>query len=214
MSRHGRVPATLTIDGETHTIAEWAHRAGLYHSTLSMRLARGMSPKEAITRPPRPRNTTITAFGETLTVQEWGQRQGISPTLIMSRIGRGMSPEEALTKEVTQMYRYICVDGVAHTIREWAEKLDITPEALRLRLSRGYSEREAVTFGFHQHRVRTGKRYTARGLSLTIGEWSARSGIKRETIINRLRRGWPVEEAVTRPPLKPEQSQMRKRGKA
>lgn len=48
----------LTIDGETHPRIVWLRRYGLGTSTFRQRIARGLSPKEALTRMKniRPRN--------------------------------------------------------------------------------------------------------------------------------------------------------------
>jgi hypothetical protein len=48
-------------------------------------------------------------------------------------------------------------------------------------------------------------RIEARGESHTTAEWSRISGVKRETIANRVKRGWPPEEAIFKTPLKPGQ---------
>jgi hypothetical protein len=37
---------------------------------------------------------------------------------------------------------------------------------------------------------------TCRGLSLSLSEWSARGGIKKTTICQRIKRGWPVDRAL------------------
>jgi len=40
-----------TIDGATHTIAEWSRISGLSQSTIGNRLKRGWSPKDAVFKP-------------------------------------------------------------------------------------------------------------------------------------------------------------------
>ena len=44
----------ITLDGETHTIAEWSDITGIRHSTICQRLAMGWDPKDILTRPLRP----------------------------------------------------------------------------------------------------------------------------------------------------------------
>lgn len=39
--------------------------------------------------------------------------------------------------------------------------------------------------------------YTAKGLTLSITQWSAYSGIKRLTIAARIRNGWSIKRAVS-----------------
>lgn len=44
--------------------------------------------------------------------------------------------------------------------------------------------------------------YTHNGESLHIGEWSERTGMSRNTILGRIRRGWSVSDAITLPVIK------------
>jgi integrase len=44
-------PKTLTIDGETRTLADWCRARGLHPSTVKSRLAAGLPPAEALARP-------------------------------------------------------------------------------------------------------------------------------------------------------------------
>ncbi len=48
-------------------------------------------------------------------------------------------------------------------------------------------------------RKRTGHLIEHKGRSLTIRQWSAETGIKRETIAQRLYAGWEVERALSQP---------------
>ena len=50
----------ITVDGETHQIAEWARRTGRGRAALAARLARGWSPVEAITLPRGGRKSAAT----------------------------------------------------------------------------------------------------------------------------------------------------------
>jgi hypothetical protein len=49
-----RTGITLTFDGETHTVAEWAQKLGMGEMTLRSRLKHGMPLAEALTRPVAP----------------------------------------------------------------------------------------------------------------------------------------------------------------
>lgn len=44
----------ITLDGETHTIAEWSDITGMRHSTITQRLNQGWSDEDVLTRPLRP----------------------------------------------------------------------------------------------------------------------------------------------------------------
>lgn len=44
----------LSLNGETHTVAEWADITGMKHSTILERMKRGWDDEEVLTRPLRP----------------------------------------------------------------------------------------------------------------------------------------------------------------
>ncbi len=51
-----------------------------------------------------------------------------------------------------------------------------------------------------QHRNRSDNhRLTFRGETLCLTEWAQRIGIKKTTLLERIRRGWSIEDALTRP---------------
>lgn len=86
--------------GERHTLGELAEIGGMGYNTLYMRLYRGMTIDDAMTRPIVPKGRKyITANGMTLTVKEWAERLGMKPGSIHERIRRGYSPEQAVTLE-------------------------------------------------------------------------------------------------------------------
>jgi hypothetical protein len=43
-----RTNHTVTLNGETKTIMQWAEELGLEHCTISLRLKRGLSPEQAL----------------------------------------------------------------------------------------------------------------------------------------------------------------------
>ena len=51
--------------------------------------------------------------------------------------------------------------------------------------------------------MRSNRRLTFNGETLTLTDWSRRTGLGVTTIRERLRRGWSVEVALTTPPLDP-----------
>lgn len=62
-ARNTRRNKRVTYNGETKCIAEWAEQIGLSHYGLSMRLSRGLSPDEALSRPRFDRSKTEVAKG-------------------------------------------------------------------------------------------------------------------------------------------------------
>lgn len=96
----------ITIGDQTLTLSEWAEKAGVSKTTAHGRIARGISPEEALfgippTRKDIARNrqsTVLITIGErTLPLTEWAERTGAKPDTIYQRIKRGVSPEEAVS---------------------------------------------------------------------------------------------------------------------
>lgn len=103
-----KTPITLTYNGETLTLTQWAKRTGLDYGTLKWRLNRGWSIEDALYKPPQVGvyekkydGETLTCFGETLTYRQWRDKTGIPATAIKDRVKRlGWDPERALTVPV------------------------------------------------------------------------------------------------------------------
>lgn len=47
--------------------------------------------------------------------------------------------------------------------------------------------------------MRAARTITHDEMTLTIAQWSKRTGISRQTILNRIDAGWPIEQALSRP---------------
>lgn len=99
----GCTPETaLEAFGEIKSYAQWAKdkRCKVGSEPLKVRVAKGMSPEEAITTP-SGYQLAITAFGETKLPSEWENdpRCIVNASTIVSRIKKhGMDPEEAITR--------------------------------------------------------------------------------------------------------------------
>lgn len=154
--RKGR--ARWELDGERHTLKEWAGLYGINYRTLVSRVSRdGMGLGEALTTPVSNekrhgrRDDGRVAYrgkfeidGEYHTLREWCAMYGISAGTVAGRIyGQGMDLRSALTtppmpqdKRPRRMARRIEVDGQALTIKEWAERLGTTVNSLNVQISR------------------------------------------------------------------------------
>lgn len=84
------------------TAAEYARERGLTPGAVHQRMGkRGMSLKEALEAPLRPRPRMLTYNGQTKSMSEWANELGMSLQTLSSRLYRdGLSVEEALSKPV------------------------------------------------------------------------------------------------------------------
>lgn len=106
---------TIRAFGESKGLLEWARdpRCAVSSTTISQRLARGLSAKEAISAPPQNRGTKdlyfteVTAFGETRGISDWARdpRCKVGLTGLVDRLRRSWTAEEALTTPPFQQPR-------------------------------------------------------------------------------------------------------------
>jgi predicted DNA-binding transcriptional regulator AlpA len=107
----------------------------------------------------------------------------------------------------------IALDGVEQPISEHALDWGIPASLIIARLHDGWDKREAIETPMpvrKGQRLRTrrttdrkgvgkphGKTLTFNGETLTVKQWSERTGINRHTINYRLRQGWSIEAVLT-----------------
>lgn len=131
--REERGPKTLTLNGRTHTIREWAEARGLDVVTIYTRLARGLSTEEVLA----PARRMITARGKTQDVSAWAQELGVDRKSIAARLRRGASDEEALLVTHNEPLRTITYRGETRTVAAWSTITGISKNTLKTRLRRG-----------------------------------------------------------------------------
>lgn len=122
------------------------------------------------------RNDLLTYAGITQPITEWALDYGITPAVIIARLERGLSTETAITAPMV----------IAQGQRLHGDYLDeyITGRAPRKR-----------------RKTRPARRYSFNGQCLTVLEWAERTGVSIATINYRLRTGWSIEDALSRPKL-------------
>lgn len=89
----------------------------------------------------------------------------------------------------------ISCDGLSLTIREWAQKTGLTEASLRRRLNEGLEPKDVFESNCQPNGAMY-QRFYHDGESLTIKEWSAKSGVPASTIRTRLRNGMSVGKAL------------------
>lgn len=108
----------------------------------------------------------------------------------------------------TRGNRYLEFKGLIKCITEWSELTGINVGTIRDRLNKGWPVDKALTVPTRRKsipKIKNSKFKGARFLTmgdktLRVDEWAEETRIKRTTIIERLKRGWSVEKALTTPP--------------
>lgn len=91
--RHNRM---LTFNGEEKCISEWAEIHGMTHDTLSRRLKKGMSIKEALNTPIKKNKKYIDVDGVQMTISAAEKHLGFGSGTIGFRLKSGMSEYDAV----------------------------------------------------------------------------------------------------------------------
>lgn len=92
--------------------------------------------------------------------------------------------------------RLITYRGVTKTATEWANDHGGSIQALVARLDKyGWSVEKALTVPFKRYKGRI----TYSGRTMSMAAWCREVGLPRETLRSRLRKGWPVDLALTIP---------------
>ena len=132
---------------------------------------------------------------------DMGPRPGPRMTLDRINTRRGYTPKNTRWATWHQQSRnkinnrYITFEGHRRVAADWGRRIGVTSAAIILRLDNlGRPLRRALTEPSHWAGV------TAFGKTLTIARWAQRTGIRKGTIANRIRHGWPVEQALTAAP--------------
>jgi hypothetical protein len=133
---------TLTVNGETRTVVEWARLTGIPSDTIYRRLHEGW-PNETILFPAGGRRY-VTFNGETLRLSEWARRLGVAVSTIHRRLADGWPLEDALLSD-HRSERRLTFNGKTQTLTEWARDLGITVSALHYRLKDGWPLEVALT---------------------------------------------------------------------
>ena len=90
---------SVTFNGRTMSVAEWADEIGITRVALYARLRKGWPLERALTERsggPAERAPVYTYNGDALTLAEWAAKLGIPKNTLQVRIGRGWCVEAAL----------------------------------------------------------------------------------------------------------------------
>jgi hypothetical protein len=188
---------SITYNGETHTISQWAKLLGANRQVIYIRYRNGYTPKECLYGKQRKDTLYMTYRGETRPVAEWCRIMNVPYQLVVNRCRIGWSPEDCFKPNQVKRCPKIVYRGRSMTLRQWAEKLNISYNAILTRYHRGYTPEECL-FG----RKRTSYDGTLKILLTYNGEthgvyqWASILGVLTGTIYARYYKGWSDEECL------------------
>lgn len=93
--------------------------------------------------------------------------------------------------------KILTFNGKSHTVAEWSEIIGINRYALYGRIKLGWDTEEILSTPSNNVRTKNrGLTLTIDGVEKTKVEWAQHFGVRYDTLIARLNKGWPVEKAV------------------
>lgn len=95
-NRNTSANRTLTWNGRTLCISEWADETGLGRNTIAARIKKGWSDENVLATPSR-NGKHITWNGQTRLVSEWAEIVGIPYKALIKRLFDGWTTERAIT---------------------------------------------------------------------------------------------------------------------
>ncbi len=98
--------------------------------------------------------------------------------------------------------RLITINGVTRCLTEWIEVKGCRPGVIFSRLKRGETPQQALSRpAIRPYRWRASKaQIEHNGQTKSIAEWAKESDVKYSTLCSRLRKGWPVQDALSKAP--------------
>lgn len=132
-------------------------------------------------------------------ILEWALDYGITPDIIIARLSRGMTVSDAITVPMVvankgQRLPIFSLEQVPKRGRKPKGKPVVEPKA------KPVVKPKARPVGKPKASPVMGKTYTHQGKTLTVAQWASITGLVKATIAWRLRRGWPLEQALSLTP--------------
>lgn len=95
-----RTPGSLTYEGQTLTLSEWAEKIGIRVDLIRSRLAAGWDVKDVLNTPVREKPSTFLFEGVWGNVADHARRKGIPVGNVYSRLYQGWDRERALSTPI------------------------------------------------------------------------------------------------------------------
>lgn len=211
---------TLTLEGKTLGVDTWSKMIGFPAATIMARLKRGL-PMEQVLSPVHLGGVSghhckfLTKDGERKSMSECAKELGISLSAMSRRVSRGkkdlFSPRNHHgvnpKYKMPEYKKWLATrtHGAAWSWEEFMAEVGLQPSELSILARKDSSKpwskgntRWVTTSGGRTSPCARMIRY--KGETLSLRGWALRCGINRIVLWFRLKRGWPLEKALTTPP--------------
>jgi hypothetical protein len=190
-------------------LKDMGRRPSLFHSIDRKNNNKGYTPSNCkwATKKEQARNRSTNRVVGGKTIVEWAEKNHMLPSTLASRLNKNMSLQEAIVKPLRKTKRHdVEIGKQKQRVATVAKNLGIAPSTAYSRLKHGWTTIDAVTKRPGSDGV--GRRphvtITIHGETKTLAAWAERTGIKENTIRERLRLhpGWSSERVLTPPTIR------------
>jgi len=145
-------------------------------------------------------NRILKFKGKTQCVAAWAEELGVSAAVIHSRLKK-MSVAKALTIPVRPSKRLVTYRNKTQSITAWAEETGIPSYTISRRIDAGWVLEDVFNFDNGKgHLNKDNATYLKyKGETKHISEWAKEVNLTVSIIRDRLRLGWSIEDALTKP---------------
>lgn len=150
------------------------------------------------------KNISISFNGETKTLTQWAEFLGVNLHSLRCRlVDYGYSIEEAFNEPYipreTFCPKEFTIDGETLPLDALCKKYNLTKKEVRSRFHKGWDCNKIFKTPIVKKQNPVLRELTLNEETLSIEDWSRKTGIKKQEIRKRISRGWNIERALTQP---------------
>ena len=190
----------LSYKGEQHTIRDWADILGVEYEVIKDRYHKGWDVVDILEKPKNSHRTLLTLHGETKYIADWAKELDVEVNTLRHRVKRGYSDDDIINgkrsnvkspkPKITLEY-----NGKEQSLSKWSKELGANKGTLYNRYYKGWTNKEILYGkGLSNEDKRIYLKYDNKRLPLK--EWVKIVGVHRDTLRNRMKKGYSIEEIL------------------
>jgi len=203
----------ITIDGAVKSLTQWSRQFGVARATVKRRFLICEDWKQAFELAKRnfsqERQIEVTINGKRKSLLEWCNVHGIPAKIAWQRHKRGWPWKKSVTEPLLDDYAKrdflkcnICIGAETKGFNEWCKHFGIAASTVWKRINNGESIHNALQRKpdkSHSHGHTNRRIYEIGGVTMCLADWVRQHGADYALVLSRVRRGSPIEKALTDP---------------
>lgn len=144
----------------------------------------------------RSNNIVLEYNGEYRGLREWSEILELDYEIIKDRYYKGWSPTDILERRKDSHFRTLTLHGETKLLTEWSKILGINKGTLWYRYEHGWSDDHIIDSPYVRQSKKSKIFLTYNEETLSIYDWSKKTGTVIGTMYNRYYKGWKPEEII------------------